>query len=231
MVLATLVLLGGAGVMARLGVWPAALPLVIVWGWVLSFFRDPQRVARLADGELCAPADGTVTEITPLDNHELIGGPALKIGIFLSIFSVHANRSPCAGTVRSVQYAAGRFLDARNPQSGGTNESNTLVIDPVAPAAGPIVVRQVAGLIARRIICHAGQGDRLGAGQRFGMIKFGSRTELIVPADVPTEVAVEVGAKVKAGLTVLLRQKPAPAEGECHGGDRPARQVHPAASA
>lgn len=225
MVLATLLLGGGAGVVAWLWIWPAGLPLVIIWAWVISFFRDPQRVGRFADGEMCAPADGTVTEIVRLEHHERIGGPALKIGIFLSIFDVHVNRSPCTGTITSARYAKGRFLDARDPDSGRVNESNTLVIAPAPPLQGPIEVRQVAGTIARRIVCHVHQGDRLASGERFGMIKFGSRTELIVPGDVPTEVAVEVGAKVKAGLTVLVRQRPVKAEGEGDGDHRQVGQV------
>lgn len=225
MVLASLLLGGGAGVVAWLWIWPAGLPLVLVWAWVILFFRDPQRVRQFADGEMCAPADGRVTEIARLEHHELIGGPALKIGIFLSIFDVHVNRSPCAGTITSASYAKGRFLDARDPDSGRVNESNTLVIAPAAPLQGPIGVRQVAGTVARRIICHVHRGDRLTSGERFGMIKFGSRTELIVPADVPTEAAVEVGAKVKAGLTVLVRQRPVKAEGTGDGDRRQAEQI------
>jgi phosphatidylserine decarboxylase len=225
MVLGTVVLAVGSGLLVWLVHWGAALPLMLVWIWLLSFFRDPRRVARFAEGEMCAPADGTVTEITRLERHELIGGPALKIGIFLSIFDVHVNRSPCAGTITLASYAKGRFLDARDPDSGRVNESNTLVIAPAAPLRGPIGVRQVAGTVARRIICHVHRGDRLASGERFGMIKFGSRTELIVPADVPTEAAVEVGAKVKAGLTVLVRQRPVKAEGTGDGDRRQAEQI------
>jgi phosphatidylserine decarboxylase len=231
MILATLVLGAGAAVIVWLWMWPAALPLVMVWVWVIAFFRDPQRITRCAEGELCAAADGTVKEITRLTHHELIDGPALRIGVFLSIFDVHVNRSPCAGTVRSVGHAPGRFLDARHPDSGRVNESNTLVIEPADPLQGPVVVRQVAGKIARRIICHAHEGDRLEAGARFGMIKFGSRTEVIVRADVPTEVLVEVGAKVKAGLTVLVRQKPVAAAGEAYGDHSQSRQAESAAPA
>ncbi|MCP4245727.1 MAG: phosphatidylserine decarboxylase family protein [bacterium] len=203
--LASLVCLGGAALAGWYWGWPAALPLLIVWAWVISFFRDPVRQADLARGEFCAPADGTVTEISHLEKHDLIEGPAVRIGIFLSIFNVHINRSPCAGLVRWVRHSAGRFLDARDPRSGADNESNTLLIVPAEPLAGPVVVRQVAGKIARRIICHAAEGDHLDAGARFGLIKFGSRTELIVPADGAT-VTVAIGTKVKAGETVIVHQ-------------------------
>ncbi len=204
MVLGTVVL-GAVG----WGLWwlhPALIAVpIVVWCWVISFFRDPRRSGDFSAGEMCAPADGTVTEITKLDHDALVGGPAVRVGIFLSIFNVHANRAPCAGLVRAVTYKPGKFLDARHPDSGAENEANTLVIAPDSPHAGPVVVRQVSGLIARRIICHAREGTRLERGERFGMIKFGSRTELIVPAQ-GAEVTVRLGDKVKAGSSLILRQ-------------------------
>ena len=207
MLIATAVLAAAAWALSLLH--PAAtLPVLIVWGWIISFFRDPQRKGVLTEGEMCSPADGRVTEVTRLEHQEAIGGPAVRIGVFLSIFDVHINRAPCAGTVREVFHRPGRFLDARHRDSGPLNESNTLVIDADAPLAGPVVVRQVAGVLARRIVCHAGAGSVLARGQRFGMIKFGSRTELIAPDAVGTDITVEVGDKVKAGLTVLVRQVP-----------------------
>ena len=204
-VLASLVL----GALAALGgwlFWPAAIPFVVVWLWVLSFFRDPKRQREYEDGDLCAPADGRVTEIAELERYEPIDGPAVRVGIFLSLFDVHINRAPCTGIVRSLSYQAGEFLDARHKDSGRRNESNTLVIEPEAPMPGPIVVRQVAGLLARRIICHARKDQRLPIGTRFGLIKFGSRTELIIPRLRGTEILVTMGQKVRAGLTVVARQ-------------------------
>ena len=186
--------------------WPLVVIPLILWGWVLSFFRDPVRQRDFAPGELCAPADGTVTEVTPLDHYEPLGGPAIRIGIFLSLFNVHANRAPCAGKVRTSTYKKGEFLDARHEESGQRNESNTILLDPDAPLPGPVEVRQVAGLVARRIVCHAGVGDGLSMGERFGFIKFGSRTELIIPHLAGTEVTVVVGDPVRAGLTLLARQ-------------------------
>lgn len=206
---ATVLLAAAAAGLALLHPW-AAIPPIILWVWVLSFFRDPVRERSFAPDELGAPADGTVTEITRLEQDDDIHGPAWRIGIFLSIFDVHANRSPCAARVRSVEHRPGGFLDARHPESGRRNESNTLVLDPRGPIPGPVVVRQVAGKIARRIVCHAGAGNNLRAGERFGMIKFGSRTELIVPALSNTEIAVRIGSRVRAGLTVMLRQPPVP---------------------
>ncbi len=186
--------------------WPAAIPFVIVWLWVISFFRDPRRRRSYAPGDLCSPADGRITEITELDQHAVIGGPAVRIGMFLSLFDVHANRSSCGGTVRSIEYTKGEFLDARHVESGERNESNTLVVDPEDGMPGPIIIRQVAGKVARRICCHVGVGDRMEIGQRFGMIKFGSRTELIVPRLPGTEVLVAIGDKAHAGLTILAQQ-------------------------
>lgn len=203
--LATLVL-GGLTALAVWLFWPLAILPIVVWLWVLAFFRDPPRRRSFAPGELCSPADGTVTEITQLDHHDAIGGPATRIGIFLSLFNVHVNRSPCSGRVRSLYYRAGEFLDARHSECGRRNESNTISIDPDAPLPGPIEVRQVAGLVARRIICHAKANEHLAIGQRFGMIKFGSRTELIVPRLPDTHIEVKIGDKVRAGLTLMVRQ-------------------------
>jgi phosphatidylserine decarboxylase len=203
--LATLILGALSGLAAWL-FWPVAIPAVGVWFAVLWFFRDPRRHREFDGGELCAPADGTVMEVTELDTHELIARPATRIGIFMSLLNVHINRAPCSGRVRSVTHRLGDFLDARHGQSGERNESNTLVIEPDEPLPGPVVVRQVAGMIARRIVCHVGEASHLAIGERFGMIKFGSRVELIVPRTKDTEIPVKVGDKVHAGLTVVARQ-------------------------
>ena len=201
------------GMLALLGgLWfrPIVVPLVLLWAWLVWFFRDPRRARDYAPEELCAPADGTVTEITDLENYEPIAGPAVRIGVFLSIFNVHVNRSPCAGRVRSLEHRPGRFLDARHPDSGKLNESNTIVLDPGDGMPGPVVVRQVAGLIARRIICHASVGDTWTTGHRFGMIKFGSRTELIIPKLPGTEICVSSGDQIRGGTTILVRQPTLP---------------------
>lgn len=204
-VAATLVL--GAGAAAAIWFfWPAAIPFLVLWVWVLSFFRDPRRHRTYEPGDFCSPADGTITEITELESYEPIDGPAVRIGMFLSLFNVHVNRIPCSATVRSVTHQPGEYLDARNPESSRRNESNTLVLDPAEPLIGPVVVRQVAGLVARRIICHAQPGDNATIGERFGLIKFGSRTELIIPRVKGTEILVTIGEKVRGGLDILARQ-------------------------
>jgi len=212
---ATLVL-GVLGAAAVWVFWPALIPCILVWLWVLSFFRDPKRRGNFGPGELCAPADGTVTEVTELDTHERLGGPAVRIGIFMSLLDVHINRSPCSGRVRSVTYRPGEFLDARHPDSGRRNESNTLLIDPDGPMPGPIEVRQVAGILARRIICHATAEQHLSIGARFGLVKFGSRVELIIPRRDHTEIKAAVGDKVRAGLTVVARQPIEDAQSASH---------------
>ncbi len=205
MVLSTLVL-GMLGLGFSYLAWPLGLPFVVVWIWVIAFFRDPKRVRSYAPGDLCAPADGTVTEIVSFEDDEHIGGPAIRIGIFLSLFNVHINRCPCGGRIRSMAYFKGEFLDARHPESGQRNESNMLVFDPEAQMPGPVIVRQVAGLVARRIICHARVNDQVAIGQRFGLIKFGSRTELIIPQQEGTKILVTVGQTVKGGLTIMATQ-------------------------
>ncbi len=212
-IVAATVVLGALGACGAWLAWPAAIPFAILWLWVISFFRDPRRERHFDLTELCAPADGTVTEVTELETHEEVGAPAVRIGIFLSLFDVHINRAPCSGRVRSLSHRPGTFLDARNPESGRRNESNTMVIDPDGPMPGPVVVRQVAGLAARRIICNASAGEHLTTGARFGLIKFGSRTELIIPLVEGTEIEVKVGDKVRAGLSVMARQGVEAADG------------------
>lgn len=186
--------------------WMAAGPLLVLWAGCVAFFRDPERPIPRDDGILVAPADGKVTEIARLERHDGIDGPALRIGIFLSIFNVHVNRAPCAGRVVKTEYRPGRFLDARHPESGLQNEANTLVIVPEAGLPGPVVLRQIAGLIARRIVCRIGPGDAIARGQRVGLLKFGSRTELIVPTAGGLVPVVRLGERVKGGSTVLMKR-------------------------
>lgn len=209
MLLSTLVFSGGvwaASALPAVGFWFVVIPLASVWCWSIAFFRDPKRVATFEANVLCSPADGTILDIDRLDRYDPIQGPAIRIGIFLSLFDVHINRSPCSGTVRSVVFRKGKFVAAMKPEAGEVNESNTLVIDPAAPLAGPVVTRQITGMAARRIVCHARVGQALATGERFGMIKFGSRTELIVPDVDGTEILVKIGDKVRAGLTPFVRQ-------------------------
>ena len=176
----------------------------------MAFFRDPPRCIPSEPGIMVSPADGRVTEITRIDHHEDLGGSALRIGIFLSVLDVHINRSPCDAVVASTRYTPGEFLDARHPQCGQRNESNLIVLRSPAQNGGSTnvaVLRQVSGAIARRIIAPLQPDDHLLRGQRFGMIAFGSRTELVVPHPERWEALVHVGQMVKGGTSILLRQQ------------------------
>jgi phosphatidylserine decarboxylase len=180
----------------------AALPPLLLTVFVFSFFRDPERKPNGGPEVAVAPADGRVTDIEVVEEPEVIGGPALRIGIFLSIFDVHMNRVPLDGKVRHLRYRKGAFHDARSEACKRENEANLVGFD---GPRGPFAVRQISGLVARRIVCPLAVGDEVVRGQRMGMIKFGSRTELFVPADAKVKVEVEVGDKVRGARDALLR--------------------------
>lgn len=188
-----------------LGFLHPTLSLVVlpVWVWLIAFFRDPERPIPSDPHLYVSPADGVISDITPVTNDPHLGGDGIRVGIFLSVFNVHVNRSPCGGKVTNVVYKEGKFLNAMN-HSGASNdnESNTIVIsdDANRPVA---VVKQIVGLIARRIVCTAVPGTALKRGDRFGMIKFGSRTELTIPAWLSPDVKVTVGQKVRGAIDVI----------------------------
>jgi phosphatidylserine decarboxylase len=173
--------------------------------WAVTFFRDPDRRCPSDTDVLLAPADGRITDLQEVQENTFIGGPALRIGIFLSIFDVHINRAPCDVRVEKVTYKKGRYKNAMNPESGRVNESNDLELVRTGSPEDKLVVRQISGAIARCIVCETAAGKELSAGQKFGMIKFGSRTELYVPVRANIKCLVQVGNKVKAGLTPLVR--------------------------
>jgi len=184
--------------------------LSVVLVWVLLFFRDPYRHCPLDKNLLLSPADGRITNIEMVEENDLIGGTALRIGIFLSIFDVHINRAPCSVKVERITYRKGRYRNAMNPQSSQVNESNELVLVRTDSPSDRLIVRQISGAVARRIVCAASEGQELAGGEKFGMIKFVSRTELYVPAPkglarANVKCLVQVGDKVKAGLTPLIR--------------------------
>jgi phosphatidylserine decarboxylase len=156
------------------------------------------------EGVLISPADGVVKDIEVVEN-EFIGGKAVRIGIFLSIFNVHINRSPCDVKVADIRYKRGKFKDARDEEAGEVNEANSLFLVRLEEPIERLVVRQISGAVARRIVCGAKQSEELKAGQRFGMIKFGSRTELYFPEGMGWKPVVKLGDKVKAGETILVR--------------------------
>ena len=203
-----------AGSIATLAIAALCLPLaaltLLLTLACMAFFRDPPRRVPTEPGIMVSPADGKVTEITRLEHDDNLGGPAIRVGIFLSVLDVHINRAPCDSVVDSTRYTPGEFLDARHPQSGQCNEANLIVLRGVGRTGESermAVLRQVSGAIARRIIAPLRPNDRLMRGQRFGMIAFGSRTELIVPHPENWETLVRVGQMVKGGATILLRRR------------------------
>jgi phosphatidylserine decarboxylase len=179
--------------------------LAIILIWALMFFRDPERNCPTDINLLLAPADGHITEIETIDEMSFIEGPALRIGIFLSIFDVHINRAPCNVRIEKITYTKGKYLNAMNPKSGRLNESNELDLIRIDSPNDKLIVRQVSGAIARRIVCAAIERQELAGGEKFGMIKFGSRTELYVPLRENAKCVVKTGDKVKAGLTPLVK--------------------------
>jgi len=169
------------------------------------FFRDPEREAPTQPGLLLSSADGVVADITPVGAGELLGKSGVRIGVFMNIFNVHVNRAPCDAEVVSTEHVPGAFLDVRNPEAAFRNESTTtkLTVDH-GGSSHTLAVRQIAGLVARRIVTDLAPGQKVQRGQRMGMIKFGSRVELWVPAELVGRVCVAVGDRAVAGRTVLV---------------------------
>lgn len=185
--------------------WAWAITPAVLLVFVLYFFRDPPRRIPSEPGLLVSPADGTVSDVTHLAHDDFIGGPAVRIGIFLSIFNVHINRSPADARVIGLRYHPGAFMNALNPESSIKNENLWIGLEEDTQPHRRIVVRQIAGLLARRIVCNLRSGEHLARGQQFGMIKLGSRTELIVADEPALRVLVEPRQKVKGGSSVLAR--------------------------
>ena len=181
--------------------------LLVALLWILSFFRDPYREVPTDDSLLLSPADGKISDIETVDEPVFIGGKAVRIGVFLSIFNVHINRAPCACRVEKIVYKEGEFRDARSEECGQVNESNSLYLTRISGNGGRMIVRQVSGAIARRIVCATEGGAELAGGEQFGMIKFGSRTELYIPAGGDFKVLAKVGDNVAAGVTVMVKYR------------------------
>jgi phosphatidylserine decarboxylase len=183
---------------------PLGLLVLPFIAFLFAFFRDPERAITSDPAAMVSPADGTISDIIELAHDDLLGGPAIRIGIFLSVFNVHINRSPCDGRVLETRYKKGKFINAlHHNQASAENESNTLILADPSDGRPVAVVRQIVGLIARRIVCTAGQGEPVRRGQRIGMIKFGSRTELYLPKRLKPDVKVTVGQKVRGAADVL----------------------------
>lgn len=193
-----LIPLAAAAVAFALGYWYVGAPLLIVALFMAYFFRDPHRAAPGDETVVVSPADGRVTRVSPLDPADP-KSPTV-VSIFLSVFDVHVNRSPIAGEVVDVTYTKGRFMIATRNEASLVNEQNSLTI------RGPrvtVVCKQIAGVLARRIVCWSKPGDRLALGERFGLIKFSSRTDLILPPEI--EVTTQIGEKVRGGISVVGR--------------------------
>lgn len=189
--------------------WPLAVLVLLLYFCLAAFFRSPRRRIPADPALILSPADGVVKDVGEAElRQEPFDGRARRVGIFLSVLNVHVNRAPAAWKVLSKQYRPGRYLDARDPNCAKENEAMTL--GGVAAADGlefPMAVRQISGAIARRIVCPAEPGTELAKGRIYGMIKFGSRTELYLPDDDRIEILVKPGDPVKAGLTALARVK------------------------
>lgn len=179
--------------------WPLAAAPGLLTLFCIWFFRDPRRAVPQDEGLLVSPADGKVVDISRTEEARFLNKPAIKISIFLNVFNVHVNRVPVGGKVVGIFYNAGRFFAANVPKASMENEQNAVILE--TPAGKRVVCIQIAGLIARRIICWVKEGSRVARGERFGLIRFGSRVDLFVP--IETEILVSEGEKVKGGETVL----------------------------
>lgn len=179
------------------GLWLISFPLAILIA-MCFFFRDPERITPEGRGIFYSPADGKVILIRETEENELLNDRALEISIFMSPANVHINRSPCKGTVKDVKHYPGRFLAAFRQESSMLNEHITMFL---ATDYGDVVVKQVAGFLARRAVCRVKPGDFLKQGQRFGLIKFSSRVDVFLP--LTTQIKIKLNDKVKAGESIL----------------------------
>jgi phosphatidylserine decarboxylase len=190
----------GLGVVAA-ALWylnmPTALVVlpILLAAFFLWFFRDPDREIPQSEGQIVSPADGVVTEAEWI---ETVSGSRMRLSIFLNVFDVHVNRSPVSGVVKVCEFRKGGFINAMNPESVLNNEQTLITIDAGGYEVG---FKQIAGLLARRIVCNLKVGDRVERGQRVGLIKFGSRVDVLMPAAV--DLKVKTGSRVKGGSTVL----------------------------
>jgi len=186
-----------AVVLVLLGYWLVAIPFMLIAAFMAYFFRDPNRAIPTEPGIVLAPADGRVTIVRLADGQK---NTESLISIFLSPLDVHINRSPISGTITEIAYKKGKYLMATKEESRLLNEQNTLTIQ-----GDGLTVRctQIAGILARRIVCWKQQGERVKCGERFGMIKFGSRTDVLMPPNV--DVVVHEGMRVRGGVTIVGR--------------------------
>ena len=200
-VIAALIAAGGYALALNRRSWPLwllAFTLTLVALWVAYFFRDPERQGERGDRLVIAPADGKVVMISEVDEPTFMREKALRVSIFMNVFNVHVNRYPVTGTVRFVERKRGRFLNAATEASSMENEQTSVGLE--TPSAR-ILVRQIAGLIARRIVTYAGEGQSVRQGDRMGLIRFGSRVDVFMP--MSSTVRVRVGDVTYAGVTAI----------------------------
>ncbi len=178
--------------------WLVAFVLTLLALWVAYFFRDPERSGERGERIVVSPADGKIVMITNVQEPAFIGGTATRISVFMNVFNVHVNRYPVDGTVTYVHYNPGRFLNAATEKSSLENEQMSVGLE---TPRGRILVRQIAGLIARRIVTYSKEGERVKQGDRMGIIRFGSRVDVFIPPG--STVRVKTGETSNAGVTVL----------------------------
>jgi len=188
-------LLAAAALLLWLTSWPLALIALLLAAFFLWFFRDPERAIPTEPGLIVSPGDGLVTEAVTFETTD---GPRQRISIFLSVFDVHVNRSPIAGTITVARYQKGKYLNAMNPASATENEQNIVTVQ---GDGFEVTFKQIAGLLARRIVFVPVVGSTIGRGERVGLIKFGSRVDVILPAEA--ELRVKPGVRVRGGASVL----------------------------
>jgi len=189
----------GVGMWGR-WLWAVEIPLLCVAVWLLVFFRDPVRTGPRGDQLVIAPADGRIVDVTAVVEPMYLKQEATRISIFMNVFNVHVNRYPVSGKVELTHYNPGKFLHAGHEKASLDNEQSSIGIH---GTRGPLLVRQIAGLIARRIITDSRTGDGATQGERLGMIRFGSRVDVFLPRGTRHAVRVAVGDKVHAGSSVL----------------------------
>lgn len=179
--------------------WWLKLVLFALTVFVVAFFRDPERVVPVDPSSIVSPADGRVIKVERVTDFKFLKEEAVKISIFMNLFNVHVNRAPAAARVLEVIYNPGKFFNASLDKASMENEQNAVIAE--GPTGRRFVFNQIAGLVARRIVCHAAEGDSLLKGERFGLIRFGSRLDVYLPLDCT--VSVKPGERVKAGSSVL----------------------------
>jgi phosphatidylserine decarboxylase len=200
-VIAALIALGAFGLALSRRSWPlwlVAFVFTVVALWVAYFFRDPERTGERGEQLVIAPADGKVVHVTEVDEPSFMGGKSVRVSIFMNVFNVHVNRYPVSGVVRYLHYNPGKFLNAATEKSSLENEQSSVGIE---AGSNRVLVRQIAGLIARRIVTYSKEGERVTQGDRMGIIRFGSRVDVFLPTTA--HVRVRVGESTFAGTTVI----------------------------